>query len=534
MLDSPSAAAPSPPGWLDFERIRPRIWWDATAPSGTPQLRIRRWARNEGAKGNVFTRQEDWFHKCYNRTEQARILHRSQLQPGEANSLLQRLRAGEREAAHLNIKEDLADEDIVALESAPLEPSAFPNPAVDGEEDNKEHLPLICQRCHDLRQNEYRVPDLRLEPESPLLVLGERERDIIHAEMMSRSVLVIVADLLDVPWSFPYSSFELLRPLMRQGEEFPGIFLVGNKMDLMPKHMQDIREYFEALFLEKLAPSLRAKFIGSHLISAKSGRGIAELGQVLLHLARERDGNLFLLGRTNVGKSLLYNKLVKRDHATATVSKVAGTTIGVVRSRLRALQRSSHPSADAIPVNRFIFDLPGIIDAAGSLTNLLTAEEHDRVQVSTQIRPDRRMLKTGETGLFGGLIRISCLGDNPDLQVRLKCYMRADWHYLRASRSENIEMLLSKGLNERPHTLPLLHASRHDGRWDVFSSPMLACRLDVIGKEPREMVFSDGIGWISAHLANPDDRVSLLVYTPLGVGVLERPPLATYIRDKVA
>lgn len=543
-----------PPGWLHFERIKHRIRWDPCASSYIPQLNVKEVKSTSYAMGSVFSRQENWSSRCYNRKEQERITNRAHLKPGEANIYLQKLRSAERSGPDTKqdtmvpnlmfesknseknaIFRDLADESIAS------DPHAFEKlassvgaviPRKISVEANHCNSPLVCQRCHDLRQNEYHPNDNAPRDTSAQLLLEERDREIIHGQMMSRSVIVMVADLMDFPWSFSYSAFKLLQKLMRQGEDFPGIFLVGNKLDLLPKHMQDTREYFEAVFFDNLPSDLKERFIGSQLVSAKTGAGLVSLAHVLLHLARERDGNIFLLGRTNVGKSQLYNQLVGKSRAMATVSKVSGTTISAIKNSVGSLGEILHKSVST-PINdRLIIDLPGIIDTSGFFSSLLTAKELDKAQVSRKVSVARKMLKTGETGLFGGLIRISCVGEDPTVEVRLKCQMRPDWKYFRISRSENVDSFVDNCLDKTSHSLPYLTGSQQDDRFDLFRTPKLACQLDMVGKEPREIVFSDGIGWISAHLAHPEDRVSLLVHTPSGLGAMERPPLAAYLINK--
>jgi hypothetical protein len=281
---------------------------------------------------------------------------------------------------------------------------------------------------------------------------------------------------------------------------------------------------------DRIGPEFSRRILGTHLISAKEGTGIAELRRHLLRVSSERDGNIFLVGRTNAGKSLVFNSIIGRkdtNRATATVSAKAGTTIGAIKNRLCSLSWAD----ESLKINplRVIVDLPGIVDGTESLLSVLTPEEAKRVIVSNRMHQLRRKLAPGETALFGGLIRIACEGNDPKISVMLKLYMRPDWYYFRVPTPEVEEFIkchLGRHRSQPPHLMPpILPGGVENARWNMFANPEVACQIDVTGESAQEIAFSDGIGWISVHLANPSDRVTLTVCTPKGLGVTSRPSM---------
>ncbi|PJF20039.1 GTPase, partial [Paramicrosporidium saccamoebae] len=432
------------PGWIDRIRLRERLRWVADAPIGSPQIFVTK--TRTSVIPNKFVRQSDWFNRLYTHSEMERIQKRSEIPEGMANTVLQKYRSKEekknlppkvavsKRSDTKPLMEELADEQVL-LDPLKFEELAEQLNAVSRKDlvDSKNPCsPLICQRCHDLKSNENILTLSASSTEGPQLLLSERDKRIVREEMNSRSLVVLVADLSNLPSSIPSSAVSLLKTHLKFGEEFPSILVVGNKVDLLPKHLKNAESYLLQLARDKIGPEGGEKILGAHLISAKEGTGIAELRRHLLKLSSERDGNIFLVGRTNAGKSLVFNSIIGRkdtNRATATVSAKAGTTIGAIKNRLCSLSWAD----GSLKINplRVIVDLPGIIDETESLLSVLTPEEAKRAIVSNRIRQLRRKLAPGETALFGGLIRIACEGNDPKIEVMLKLCMRPDWYYFR-------------------------------------------------------------------------------------------------------
>ena len=116
---------------------------------------------------------------------------------------------------------------------------------------------------------------------------------------------------------------ELVRLLRRTGK---AVFLVVNKVD-SEKQASDASEFYR-LGIDRVFP-----------VSAEHGRGITELlDEVAISMPRpekneedtEREIRVSIIGRPNVGKSTLLNRLVGQERAM--VSSIAGTTRDAVDS----------------------------------------------------------------------------------------------------------------------------------------------------------------------------------------------------------
>lgn len=119
------------------------------------------------------------------------------------------------------------------------------------------------------------------------------------------------------------------------------IIIVGNKFDLLPKTGPD----FMRCIIESLAVNCAAKGIKGdqikhvELISAKTGYNVENLiSSFFKHWNDE--GDVYLLGMANAGKSLLYNRLLNSDFCRplasnalqkATTSFWPGTTLNMLR-----------------------------------------------------------------------------------------------------------------------------------------------------------------------------------------------------------
>jgi nitric oxide-associated protein 1 len=148
------------------------------------------------------------------------------------------------------------------------------------------------------------------------------------------SLAVIMVDLLD----FPCSIFPNLAEVL--GKNRP-IFVVGNKVDLLPRDSSSFLDHLkQCLKLEAMKMGFEEHSIRHvTLVSAKTGYGVEELITKLYTNWKYR-GNVYLIGCTNVGKSSLFNRLIKSDYCKsdasnlikrATASVWPGTTIKLLK-----------------------------------------------------------------------------------------------------------------------------------------------------------------------------------------------------------
>ncbi|XP_022917787.2 nitric oxide-associated protein 1 [Onthophagus taurus] len=185
---------------------------------------------------------------------------------------------------------------------------------------------MICQRCYFLREHNLAL-QVRVSPNDYPKILST-------IQQYDRALIILIVDLLDFPCSIWPGAADLI------GRGRP-IFVVGNKIDLLP---QDGK-----IFLERIETNLRnnlklhgfaAKDIAHvALISAVTGFGVENLISKLQRFWGYR-GDVFLIGCTNVGKSSLFNAMLRSDYCKvnavdlvqrATISQWPGTTLNLLK-----------------------------------------------------------------------------------------------------------------------------------------------------------------------------------------------------------
>lgn len=114
-------------------------------------------------------------------------------------------------------------------------------------------------------------------------------------------------DLLDFPCSIWPGLSEVLGPKR-------SIIVVGNKVDLLPRdcpgYLDNIRDNLTKTFLEAGFTRNNIKYVS--LVSATTGYGVEQL-ITKIHNVWGTRGDVYLVGCTNVGKSSLFNALLRSD-----------------------------------------------------------------------------------------------------------------------------------------------------------------------------------------------------------------------------
>lgn len=128
------------------------------------------------------------------------------------------------------------------------------------------------------------------------------------------ALMLIMVDLLD----FPSSIFPNLAEIV--GKTRP-VFIVGNKIDLIPRDTTIYLDHIKECLAKEALRMGFAKNAVRHvsLISAKTGYGVEELITKLQSIWKNQ-GNVYLIGCTNVGKSSLFNKLIGSDYCKVAAS----------------------------------------------------------------------------------------------------------------------------------------------------------------------------------------------------------------------
>lgn len=154
--------------------------------------------------------------------------------------------------------------------------------------------------------------------------------DMISKIKDEKALAILMVDLIDMPCSIWPNIIEII------GEERP-VIVVGNKVDLLPQdskeYLRHIRKSLEDALIESGLSKANIKY--TSLISAQTNYGIEDL-ITSLYTIWPNKGDVYLLGNANVGKSTLFNALLRSDYCKirarnlirrATSSQWPGTTL---------------------------------------------------------------------------------------------------------------------------------------------------------------------------------------------------------------
>ncbi|XP_026544218.1 nitric oxide-associated protein 1 [Notechis scutatus] len=198
----------------------------------------------------------------------------------------------------------------------------------------------VCQRCW-LLMHHHQALKVEMPREAYYKVVSAAlKRPLRHG----RSHLVLcMVDMLDLPDS-------ILPDLSKLVGTDTHVFVLGNKVDLLPadspkylKHLQELllKNCADAGLVDVSQPSgtPNQRIIDIHLISAKTGYGIETLISKLQQ-SWKLNGDVYLVGAANSGKSTLFNTLLHSDYCKskasevihrATISPFPGTTLNLLK-----------------------------------------------------------------------------------------------------------------------------------------------------------------------------------------------------------
>ncbi|XP_034266773.1 nitric oxide-associated protein 1 [Pantherophis guttatus] len=198
----------------------------------------------------------------------------------------------------------------------------------------------VCQRCW-LLVHHHQALKVEMSREAYYkLVSAALKRPPRHG----RSHLVLcMVDMLDLPDSILPDLSELV------GTD-AHVFVLGNKVDLLPADSPKYLKHLQELLLKNCADAglvdlsqplgtPNQRIIDVHLISAKTGYGIETLISKL-QKSWKLNGDVYLVGAANSGKSTLFNTLLHSDYCKskasevihrATISPFPGTTLNLLK-----------------------------------------------------------------------------------------------------------------------------------------------------------------------------------------------------------
>ncbi len=230
---------------------------------------------------------------------------------------------------------------------------------------------VICKRCHGL-QNFGKV-DNSLRPgwtDEPTMS-QEQFRNLLKPISEKPAVIIALVDLFDFSGS-------VLRELDGIAGDNP-VILAANKIDLLPPKMGKQRaENWVRRELEYMGVKSLANIGGAvRLISCKTGVGVDEMLEKARSLADDLDGDVYVVGAANAGKSTLINKILGRIEDKPIPGKIRAGNRNAFKG---ALTTSPLPGTTLkfikvdIGDGRSMYDTPGLL-VPGTFTQLLTAEE---------------------------------------------------------------------------------------------------------------------------------------------------------------
>lgn len=230
----------------------------------------------------------------------------------------------------------------------------------------------ICQRCFRMKNyGEYQT----------VLKTNEEYIEIVKSINDTKDLVLYIVDVLNLD-----QDLKAIKQYMNNK-----VMLVVNKRDLLPKSIKD----------EKIIQYIKDQtsyFEDVIVISSEKNYNIDLLLNKIKYY--QTTSNVYVVGKTNSGKSTLINKLLKNysnNTQELTISPMPSTTLDKI----------------TIPLNEYLtlIDTPGLVDN-GNILNFVDPKELKNILPKKEIKPKVYQMKNNQCLVIGNLIRIDYFGDN--------------------------------------------------------------------------------------------------------------------------
>ncbi len=242
---------------------------------------------------------------------------------------------------------------------------------------------LICKRCFRLKN----YSEIPREIEDK-----EQYFEIVSKTIKNVDIVMPIFDAIDLEPSMSNEILDLL--------EDKRVFTVLNKIDLLPKYYAktEIARWFKNILIdENIFPEQEA------YISTKNNFGLNGILKKIKTMSRDKKNiSVAVIGVSNVGKSSLLNKLIKKSNLT--VSKFSGTTRKSIKNKVNFKD-----------ITITFYDTPGLIPD-GRIQELLSPKKAVKLVPNKEISRKTFKLKENQYFMLSNLVYFK-VNSNCEIQV---------------------------------------------------------------------------------------------------------------------